>query len=145
MIRKNLKIVICVFLLGIFMGTSAVAFATEIEGDWSMFPVDDIFFKNRSKIISDFFLGVYGYTWVETEYALPAGYIGASAYLYESPSGIMRLSSGVKYTTTSTNWLSQATGYRNVSGTYYSKGNSLHFTSGGYVTKGTVRTPNLVY
>ncbi|OPX85590.1 MAG: hypothetical protein A4E53_03399 [Pelotomaculum sp. PtaB.Bin104] len=142
MVRKNLKVVTCAFLLGILIASAAVAFASEAVSAWKPYIINGIDYENQAMVSNT--SGAYGYTWVQSiDYQLPPGYMGAMARLYKD-GALCRLTdyaynNGYAYS------LAVATSIDSGPGTYYSKG----FTRGwdtlldDYVTYETYKTPSL--
>ncbi|OPX87833.1 MAG: hypothetical protein A4E53_02331 [Pelotomaculum sp. PtaB.Bin104] len=144
MVRKNFKSATCAFIIGLLISVNAIAFAAEVESQWLMFnDSNGNWYSNQAKAIANI-NGVYGYTWMDSNNTLPAGYLGAKACLYNSAGSLIK-SSSIKYTTTSIDWVSQATSYQIWSGTYYSKGVTYYFDGDGYIAEDTLKTPNLNY
>ena len=142
MVRKNLKVVTYVFLLGVFIGSAAVAFAAEARSTWKNFPYPVLGHYYRSQAMVSNTNGAYGYTWFESRNEqVPEGYMGVAAGLYRNNALLERTDYSYN-NNTAYSW-SIATNIYSYSGTYHSRGTVQVYNGDGYDGDTTNQTPSL--
>lgn len=79
---------------------------------------------------------------VGTNSALPTGYLGAQAAIYNANSGAVVASSDWIYTTETASSIFDCVSYYTSSGYYFSKGSAKIYNGKGYVVESSYQTPN---
>ena len=142
-IRKNLKVSVCSFIVGVFLSISAVAaFAGTAYGEWGYYgPINNYSYQNRASITTG---GSYAYAYTEVQNQafenIPTGYMGAKARMYDSSNNLVS-QSDYYYNSEPLYSMSQSTS-RWWGGTYYSKGLTQAWNGSNYVTYNTFPSPS---
>jgi len=142
-IRKNLKVSVCSFMVGIFLSISAVAaYAGYAESPWGYYgPILNISYQNRASISTG---GNWAYATTEVQNQafenVPTGYMGAKARMYNSSDSLVS-ESDFRYNSQPLYSMTQSAS-RWFSGTYYSKGLTQAWNGSGYVTYSTFQSPS---
>lgn len=124
MVRRNLKVAACAFIVGILFALSAtVVFAATATSPWGYYgPFLDYYYKNQASVTSDYPPGVYAITKAAQDGTsnVPTGYMGVKARLYKSDALVA--STDWRYNSVPANEIQTGTQNITGSGTYYSKG-----------------------
>ncbi|MHB9094618.1 MAG: hypothetical protein ACYC21_08080 [Eubacteriales bacterium] len=146
MVKRNLKVTVCAFMVGILMSISAViAYAATAESPWGYYgPYLNYSYQNKASIVTGS-SSVSAYTDVQNQaFAnVPTGYMGAKAMMYNSSNSLVA-QSDYRYNTQPLYSMSQSTSIT-THGTYYSKGLTQAYDGNGYVTYTTFASPSLNY
>lgn len=142
---KNLRTILCAFLISVFLGTSAtVVYANSVNSnDRNYGPVNGYKYYNNASVINN--TNLCARTWVmmtEGGNQVPTGYMGGKARLYTSGGSLKRESEWI-YNDQPIAGYGVYTNNYNQSGTYYSKGISAAYNGNGYTTYSTYQSPNL--
>ncbi|PKM47228.1 MAG: hypothetical protein CVV03_04395 [Firmicutes bacterium HGW-Firmicutes-8] len=148
MIRKNLKVTVCAFILGLLITVStAVAYAATIYSNWGYYgPINGYSYKNRSSLmISNGWLNTGADVYNQAVDNIPTGYMGAKARLYNSSNQLIDYSSW-HYNSSACNNFGVIISKNNYShGYYYGKGQTAAYNGNGYTIYNTFQTPNLYF
>lgn len=142
--KKNFRIAVSTFIVGILLGLSTAAYAataTSINGYYG--PVLGYSYLNNATVSDN--LRVWADAWVETtgSAAVPTGYMGVQARLFKNDA--LYASTSMSYNSSSAYGISNVTqgGQSFPSGTYYSKGVTAAYTGTGYSTYSTFQSPSI--
>lgn len=142
--RNSIRKVVTIFLLGLVLGASTIAFAATVHSPWGYYgPYLGYNYKNQAGC--DVFTGsAFADTAVEQNpngSGVPAGYMGAQAYLYFND--VVVKNTTMRYTNSDGYirlYVNTSTYYGN--GTYYSKGKSAAYNGNGYNYFYTFQSPS---
>jgi len=149
--KSNIKILVTYFMIGFLFSICITSVNAWI--DWSAGPT--FRYSDFGGYTYDSWHEIWidkgstpntamGYTEVKTSNLsnAPAGYMGTSAYLYNS-AGTLIANTGWKYNSSSANMLYSLTQSTTTKGTYYSHGYTQAYNGNGYHTYRANRSPNM--
>ncbi|PLX13904.1 MAG: hypothetical protein C0594_00690 [Marinilabiliales bacterium] len=143
--RRNLKLALCTFIVGMFVALSAIAFAGIASSPYKNYgPYSGYYYKNQASITTSDSFGASAGTSVECSTNVPTGYMGAIARLYTS-SGVQVNNSGWTYNDSPVAAIILGGPWYKTRGTYYSFGITAAYTSNGYVNVNTYASPYQTY
>ncbi len=148
MVKKNLKVTVCAFLVGLFMSISAVAaYAASVYSNWGYYgPINGYSYKNQASLgNNNGYLATGAWVYNQASGNVPAGYMGAKAQLYNSNNQLIDYSDW-GYNSSSVNYFGVSISNNNYSHTYYySKGVTAAYNGNGYTSYNTFQSPNLYF
>lgn len=144
MVRKNLKVTVCAFMVGILFAISTtLVFAATAYSPWGYYgPYLGYSYKNRAMVSDDYRLLADTTVANQVSGNIPTGYMGALARLWKD--GVLVASTDWYYNGFPCNSISTATPDGSFSsGTYYSKGLSSAYNGSGYTVYYTFQSPSI--
>ncbi len=142
---RGLRVVTCVFLTVMILGSSAViAYAGIAYSNWRDYgPVLNINYQNRASVLT--YTGTAAaYTYVKTKSGskVPAGYLGTYCRLYKNGVLILESEKWIYNTSSDSIMVNYVSTSSVVGSNYYSKGISAAYNGNGYNTVATYQSPS---
>ncbi|MEW5952828.1 MAG: hypothetical protein AB1815_03590 [Bacillota bacterium] len=149
MVKRNLKVVFCTFMVGILLGISTAAYAASLSSSWKYYgPVNGYKYKNQAVVSTHSGIGVSAHTQVSSDGSgnIPIGYMGAKAMLYKE-NGDLWVSTSWEYNDIILYGFAKSTSVQSASSGsyYYSKGKTKAYHGDGYNEYWTFSSPNIKY